>query len=224
MKKFFPVFGRVPLFEGIPESDYDTMFSCIGTKVTAFPKNDFIFAAGDTLGSVCIVLSGTVQVIDEDFWGNRNLLAEFVAGDLFAESFAFAKTKKAPVTAVAVEESEILFLEHGKIMSPCCNGCRFHLKMIENMLSVLAGKNILLNEKSKILSKRTTRDKLLTYLAGQAKRLGNNSFSIPFDRQELADFLCVDRSALSGELGKLRDEGILQFHKNEFEIHKTFPT
>jgi len=218
MKKYYPVLLQVSLFHGMTESDFEKMLSCLSVKISRYQKNETVFFAGEELTSVGIVLSGNIQITNEDIWGNRNLLAEFGEGELFAESFAFAKTKIAPVTAISTTESEIMFVDHSRILAPCCSACKFHLKMIENMLSVLSGKNILLNEKNRILSKRSTRDKLLAYLCSQSQKRGSNLFSVPFDRQELADYLCVDRSAMSSELGKLREEGVLRFHKNDFEL------
>ena len=153
-----------------------------------------------------------------DFYGNRNIVASVHQGQLFGEAFACGDIKILPVSAFATEDSIIMLINYRKILTICSNCCQFHNKLIYNMLRIVANKNIFLTQKIEFLSKRTTKEKVLGYLAQEAKKAGSGSFSIPFNRQELADFLFVDRSALSNELSKLRKEGILEFHKNNFTL------
>jgi CRP-like cAMP-binding protein len=163
-----------------------------------------------------MVLSGSARVIKEDENGNVMILTELAASELFGEAFACAGIEQSPVTVLAAEDSEILCIDYKKITSSCSSACGFHSKLIENMLKIIAEKNLLLNQKIEILSKRTTREKLLAFF--DAQRGAAKKFSIPYNREELAHYLCVDRSAMSGELCKMRDEGLLKFHKNKFEI------
>ena len=219
MKKIYEVLKKVPLFDGIAENELDMALKCLSPQQRLYEKGEIILRAGEQVSSVGIVLSGRIQIVKEDFAGNRNILADVNQGALFAEAFSCAKVKKLPVTVISVTGSEILFIDYQKIVSSCSNTCIFHARMVENMLEILARKNIMLNQKIEHTSKRSTREKLLSYLAEQAQVQGGKRFLIPFNRQELADYLCVDRSAMSSELGRLKDEGILDFTKNEFELY-----
>ena len=167
-----------------------------------------------------VVLTGSLHIVQEDFWGRRTILTHIGPGELFGEAFAFAELERLPVSAMAAEDAEVLLLDQRKIMSPCPEACGFHSDLVGNMLRILARKNVGLVQKIAHLTRRSTREKLLSYLSIRAREAGSGSFSIPFNRQELADYLAVDRSALSNELSKMRDEGILEFDRNEFELFK----
>lgn len=212
------VLKKCPLFADICEFDLANMLGCLSTAKRSYKKNTFIFKTHDTVSSVGIVQSGSVHVIQEDFWGNRTILANFGPAGLFGEAFSCTETEKLPVSVVAAEAVEILFIDYRKIVTTCSNTCVFHIKLIKNMMHILAQKNIMLTQKMEVLSKRTTRDKLLAYLSTQALHNKAGVFSIPFSRQELADYLSVDRSALSREMGAMQNEGLLRFNRNTFEL------
>lgn len=216
--KFNSLLKETILFRGMKEEDITGVLSCLGAEKREYKKGEFIFRAGEKAVLVGVVLNGKVQVIKEDFFGNRAILTEVTSASLFGESFPFAEEERLPVSVMAVTDSEILFMDYKRIITTCSSACVFHSKLIENMLFIIAKKNVLLNEKIQVMSKRTTREKLLSYLQNQAMRAGSSSFTIPFNRQELADSLCVDRSAMSNELSKLQEEGILNFHKSEFVL------
>lgn len=218
MKEYFPFLTRVPLFEGIGQEELPRMLGCLNAGTAVYRKGEIILREGEPVRRVGVVVSGQVQVVKEDFSGNRNILAEIVPGGLFAESYACVHSVSLPVTVVSAAESVILWLDYTGIVSPCASACGFHTRLVENMMSVLASKNILLSRKIEHISKRTTREKLLAYLSDQAAEQGSREFEIAFNRQELADYLCVDRSAMSGELGKMQREGILSFHSNHFRL------
>jgi len=218
MKKYFETLKKVTLFEGINDNDLQSLLSCLSARVVHYDKNQTIFLSGEKNVNVGIVLSGQVHIIKEDYYGNRHILANIDEGNLFGETFACADIKVLPVSVFATTESKILFIDYRKIITPCSNACAFHSKLIYNMLQIVSMKNILLNQKIEFTSKRTTREKLIAYLCLQAQKLNNNKFSIPFNRQELANYLSVDRSAMSAELCKLRDDGVLKFKKNQFEL------
>ncbi|MDR3240196.1 MAG: Crp/Fnr family transcriptional regulator [Clostridiales bacterium] len=207
-----------PLFAGIAESDLKSLLACLSAKQRRYDKGNFIFSAGQRPGSVGIVLSGRVHLLKEDAWGNQNLFAEIGEGDLFAEAIVCAGVDKFPISAAAVENTETLWLDYKRVITSCTSACVFHTALIANMLRVLARKNILLVDKLEILSKRTTREKLLAYLSEQAKRNGSRAFDIPFNRQRLADYLSAERSALSAELSKMQADGLILFHKNHFQL------
>ena len=218
MKKYLKILTLSDLFFSIGESELTSLLSCLSARVEAFEKKQFIFSEGDKVEAVGIVLSGQVQVIKEDFYGNKNIVSVFEPGDLFAEAFVCSDVKTLPVSVVCTADSEIMFVDFKKLITTCGNSCAFHHRLILNMLRILANKNILLNQKLEFASKRTTRGKLLAYLSAEAKKTKSASFDIPINRQELADYLSVDRSAMSAELSKLRDEGVLDYYKNHFKL------
>lgn len=218
MKKYFEILRCCPLFKDIDGENLLAMLNCFGARSVHYGKNETVIAEGDTAGYIGIVLSGGVQIERTDYYGNRSIAAHIEPSELFGESFACADVKEMPVCAVAAENSEILLIDCKRIISPCSNACTFHSQMIFNLLKIVATKNILLNQKAEIISKRTTREKLMAYLLLQAKKHGSRSFTIPYDRQALADYLEVDRSGLSAEIGKLRDEGIIESHRSEFTL------
>lgn len=216
----FPILKNVPLFNGISENDLYAMLDCLNARIVQYEKNNIIFLAGDPVSRVGIVCSGGVQLVREDMLENRAIMASLSAGDIFGETFACARIERLPVSVVATSDCEILLIDYRRIVTTCPSTCVFHGKLVENMLEILADKNLMLNQKIEALSARSIRGKLLAYLTAQAQRSGSYAFKIPFNRQELADYLSVDRSAMSAELGKMRDDGLLRFHKNDFEIMK----
>lgn len=209
---------QCPLFADIDEGQLTALLGCLSAATRSFQKDDFVFLAGNKATSIGIVLSGGVRVVQEDFWGHRMILSHVGPSGLFAEAFSCAGQQTLPVSVVAAELSDVMLVDYKKIISTCTNTCIFHAQLILNMMRILAEKNIQLTRKMEFLSKRTTREKLLAFLSAQAQPAGNNVVEIPFNRQELADFLCVDRSALSRELGAMQDEGLLRFDKNKFEL------
>lgn len=220
MKKYFPLLKTVTIFENIDENQLDNLLGCLGARTQAYSRNDIILLADSSISSVGIILSGSAQIVKEDVMGNRTIMSELSEGDMFGEAFACANVDRIPVTVLTTTGCEVLFIQFGRIVTTCSSSCGFHTTLIKNMLQLIAQKNILLNNRMDILSKRTTREKLMAYFSMQINKCGRNKFKIPFSRDELADFLCVNRSALSRELCCMRDENLLTFNKNEFEIHR----
>lgn len=218
MKKYFDVLQKVTLFQGIEESELQPILSCLSAKTGHYEKGQPVFLSGESLEWFGIVLSGQVQVVQDDYYGNRSILGKVGVGNIFGESFAYAEIEKLPVSVITTTESELLFIDCRRLANPCSMACNFHNRVIKNMLKIVSLKNIALTQKNEFTSKRTTREKLLAYLSSEAKKVGSNLFSIPFNRQELADYLSVERSAMSAELSKLRNDGILNYHKNHFEL------
>lgn len=218
MKNRNEILKSCPLFTGIKEEEFDSMLSCLAARELEYKKDAYICMAGNSMSEIGIVLSGSVIIIKEDFWGNRTIISRMSASDMFAESFAFAAVRKLPISVVAVENTKVLFIDCKNIINSYASPCGFHTALINNMVNILAGKNVMLMQKIDHISCRTTKDKLLSYLSVQAMEAKSKTFTIPYNRQELADYLCIDRSAMSSELGKLRDDGILTFHKNSFEL------
>ena len=220
MKKYNEILESVPLFRGISEGERQQMLDCLRAQQQRFAAGAVILLAGDPADRVGVLLEGRAQVIREEFSGSRTILTGLNPGNLFAEAFACAsgEHKTLPVTVLAVAESVVLWMDYRKILRACPAGCAFHHRLVENMLAVVADKNLMLNRRIGHLSKRSTREKLLSYLSEQAALHGSAAFSIPFDRQQPADYLCVERSAMSAVLSKLREEGVLEVERNRFRL------
>ncbi|OFV69342.1 Crp/Fnr family transcriptional regulator [Acetobacterium wieringae] len=217
MDKNIEVLRKVKLFDGIDEN-LEAMLQCLGGEVKTYDRGEIILLTGQPVPAVGVILSGEVQVIQEDYYGNRSILTELSPSHIFGEAFASAGVKESPVTVLAKTNASVMFLGIERIINTCPNSCIFHNQLIENLLKILARKNILLSNKNQLLSRRTIQDKVLSYLSLQAEKKGNLAFEIPFSRNELADFLCVDRSALSRVLSKLQKEGIIEYTNNHFKL------
>lgn len=216
--EYLSILNKIQLFQGISENELENMLKCLDANIKQFDKEDIIIMTGSEINSVGIVLSGNVKIIEENIFGNQSIIAEIGEGHIFAETFACAGIEKSPVTVIASSACKIMFISFQRIIKSCSSACTFHTRLIRNMLHMIASKNLMLKDKIELLSQRTTRDKLLNYLNSMVKRQKTTKIVIPFNRNELADFLSVDRSAMSRELCKLRDEGVIEFNKNEFEI------
>lgn len=218
MKDFLPVIRSSPLFSGISAEEASAMLSCLQAEKKDFPKEAFLLHAGDTAESIGLILSGSILVIQEDIWGNRNILSKAGPGQTFAAAYACAPGSVLNVNVFAETPVTTLFLNVKRILNVCPSACTHHSRIIRNLLGDLAEKNLRFSEKLTHMSQRTTRDKLMSYLSAEAQRLGTYEFDIPFSRQQLADYLGVERSGLSLELGKMRSEELLDFHKNHFAL------
>lgn len=210
--------SKSSLWQGISNEEQKAMLACLNARNAHYPKGQTILHRGSIADAIGFVLAGQALVVQEDFWGNRNLLACLVPGQLFAESFACAFGTPLTVDVIAQAQCEILWLDVGKVLRTCSASCSYHNQLIRNLISALAEKNLYLNEKLTHMGQRSTRDKLLSYLSFQAQRCGASDFVIPLNRQQLADYLGVERSAMSLALCKLRDEGKLTFSKNHFSL------
>jgi CRP-like cAMP-binding protein len=218
MEKYYEILSTCPLFEKVGRNNYDKMLRCFGARVITVNKNRAVFHEGQAATKVGIVLTGTVHTVQDDYFGNRSILSTAGAGQLFAEGFACAGVEALPVSVVATADSQVMLIDCSHIMTMCKNACPFHNQMIRNLLHSVAKSNLQLNQKIEILSKRTTREKVMAYLLSEAKIQGRDDFSIPYDRQELADYLGVERSAMSAVIGKLRDDGIIRVDRRHFQL------
>ena len=218
MKKYFNVLKQCPLFQSINDENLLSMLDCLGARVASYKKKETILAEGSPAKYIGIMLAGSAQIIQYDYFGNRSLVSEVEPSELFAESFACADVGEVPVNIVASEDCRVMFVECIRVMQTCSCACECHRQMIYNLIRDVAIKNIMFHQRMEITSKRTTREKLMTYLTLQAKKNKEKQFDIPYDRQELADYLEVDRSGLSAEISKLRREGVLKSEKNHFEL------
>lgn len=223
MKKYFEILRKCSLFDSISDDYLPSMLSCFGVIIKNYKKDEAIFSEGSPAKYLGIVLSGEAQIIRIDYYGNRSIMANLEPSQIFGESYACAELETVPVDIVATENTEIMMIDVHKITRPCANSCEFHKQIIFNLVKVVATKNLVFHQKIEITSKRNTREKLITYLMTEAKQHHSASFTVPYDRQELADYLEVERSGLSTEIGKLRREGVLECDKNHFRLLAGFP-
>lgn len=218
IQAYEPVLAQTGLFRGIAPQCFEALFNCLNARIVPFKKGESILEAGAPAQYIGVVLEGTAQAVRDDIAGNRHILAALEPADVFGESYAASEMGRLPIAVVAMQDGKALLVPYARVTRGCSNACGFHAQLIHNLMSIIAQKNLQLNQKIEHLSKRTTREKVLSYLMEQAQRQGGKYFTVPFNRQELADYLLVDRSALSSELSKLRAEGVLEFYKNEFKL------
>ncbi len=207
-----------PLFRGILPDELHALLHCLSAKEFFPKKGGFILASPGTQPLIGVVLEGSVQMISEDSFGKRSLITILSKGSIFGESYSCMKERNRSIAYQANEASRILILDYGRILHACKLVCRFHHRMIENMVELIALKNLELVEKLEVISCATIREKLLTYLGREAQRAGTNHFTIPMSRTALAEYLCVDRSAMTRELAHMREEGLLRFDKRQFVL------
>lgn len=210
--------SKTALFRGAAPQEVEGMLACLGTERRSFSKGDRIFRAGDLITSLGIVLSGSVLIESNDLWGNTTVLDSVGPGRIFGETYACAYGEPLMVDVVAAEQAEVLFLNVNRVLKMCSHACDHHNRLIRNLLSISAQKNLNLSRKIFYTASKSIRGRLLSYLSDQAVRNGSSRFTIPFNRQQLADYLNVDRSALSNELSKMQKEGLLKVNKNCFQL------
>lgn len=218
MKKDFELMKKCPLFGNMEDNELNDILKSPHIKIQDFSKNHTVIAEGSNADHVGIVLSGTVQIVRNDYYGNRSIIALINSPQIFAEVFVFSETETMPVSVVSVTDSRIMLIKLKDILNKNSDRNLFYTKLTSNLLRLVTEKNLKLNEKIEIISKRTTREKILAFLMSQAKLNGSDCFTIPYDRQALADFLEVDRSAMSAEISKLRAEGIIESKRSQFRL------
>ena len=219
-KKYSHILKKVKLFEGLSEKETETALEYLSEKNIKYKKGDTIINAGEPVKNIGLVLSGSIQILKDDFNGSRSIIAQFYPSEIFAEALVCAQAEKSPVTAAAAADCEIAFIPFHNITDYSPLTKKFQSKIISNMLNILAEKNIFLNNKIEHLSKRSIREKLLSYLKEESRKHNSKEFSIPFNRYELADFLFLDRSAMSRELGKMQNDDLIEFNKNRFKLRR----
>ena len=206
------------LFRGIDSSDISPLLSCLGAIERKFKKGDIILTEGEPTDQMGVVLSGMALIEHCDVWGNRILLGNAAPGAVFAESYACIPGEPLQISVVASEDTSVLFLNVGKFLTTCTNSCEFHTKLVRNLLTVCAGKSLDLSRRILHSTSKSIRGRLMSYFSECIKKTGSYSFEIPYNREQLASYLGVDRSAMSNELSKMKKEGLIQYHKNHFTI------
>ena len=216
MKEFLPVLKNTKLFSSVGEEEIGSMLSCLGARLRTYKKGEYVLRQGEHLEEIVLLASGRVLIQKEDYWGNRSILGEIGVGEIFGEAYVAPESGALLNDVAALEDSAVFFFDAKRVITTCSSACRFHSMVVRNLFYAVSEKNRSLVQKLDHISRRTTREKLISYLSEEAKRQNRADISIPFNRQQLADYLSVDRSAMSNELCRMRDEGLLKFERNRF--------
>ena len=211
---------KLPIFYNLKNEEIINILNFFNYSKEDFEKNNFIFEIGKPINKIGIILSGEINIIKEDFWGNRNILNKFKSGEIFGEVFALAKVSPNNILVETSQNSKILFLDLTNFSIDNENNSNEILKFLSNIFKISLKKNILFTEKLEHITKKTIREKIISYLSTEALKNRSNSFFIKFDRQELADYLFVERSALSRELSSMKKDGLIEYNKNYFTLIK----
>lgn len=218
MERYIFILRNSPFFQGMTDAEILSVLHCVDATVQHIKKDEYIFRVGDSTRSMGLVLKGSVLAVQEDLWGHRNIMHRIGVGEYFAEPFAATPGSVLNVSVVADAASDIMLFNMERLLTTCPHACTHHNRLVRNLVSVMARRVMNMNEKITHMAKRSTRDKLLSYLSAESMRQGKLSFCIPYDRQQLADYLCVERAAMSVELSKLQKEGFLKTNRNHFEL------
>lgn len=206
------------LFRGVTAEEVGEMLSCLDARRVRYAQGEFVMREGEPARQLGVVLEGAVTMERTDAWGSTSILGRAAFGETFAEAFACAGEAPLGVDVRAATDCAVLLLDVARVLKTCPSACAFHARLVRNLLGAVARRNLALSEKIDAITPRTIRARILRYLSAQARRTGSRHVTVPFSRQQLADYLCVDRSALSHELSKMRGEGLVDFHRNDFTL------
>ena len=218
MEKYIPILKRTQLFSGVGEEEIKAMLNCLQARLCIYKKGEYVLRQGEHLDKILVLVGGKLHIQRDDYWGNRSIINMVSIGEMFGEAYVAPESGTLMNDVLAVEDSAVIFFDVKRIMTVCSSVCRFHSMVVQTLFFAISEKNRRLVQKLTFMTKRTTREKLIAYLSEEAKRQNSSEFSIPFNRQQLADFLSVDRSAMSNELCKMRDEGLIEFEKSRFRL------
>lgn len=218
MKKYLHILKRTQLFSGVGDTEISTMLTCLHAKLHTYKKGEYVFRQGEHIDKITVLVKGKLLIQRDDFWGNRSIIHVINIGEMFGEAYVAPESGVLLNDLIADEYSELISFDVRKLILVCSSACRFHSTVVQNLFFAISEKNRKLVQKLGHISKRSTRAKLISYLSEEAKKHNSGTFTIPFNRQQLADFLSVDRSAMSNELCKMRDEGLIVFEKNQFTL------
>ena len=206
------------LFQGIREHEIEAMLTCLSAEERTYGKDAYIYRAGDVTGRLGVVMEGAVNINKDDVGGNRNIIENIGGGQIFGETYACLKGEPLMVDVQASERSRILFMDVNRILTTCSSSCDFHNRLIRSLMYVLAGKNLMLTKKMDIITPKSLRERVMVYLSQESVKQGCRTVTVPFNRQQMADYLSVDRSALSAELSRMQRDGVISYEKNRFTI------
>ena len=219
MKKYIPILKRTRLFSGIVEEEISAMLNCLQARICTYKKGEYVLRQGEYSDNLMVLAEGKLHIQRDDYWGNRSIINMVSMGEMFGEAYAAPESGAIMNDVLAVEDSTVILFNVKRIITVCPSACRFHSAVVQNLFYAISEKNRKRVQKITFMTKRTTREKLIAYLSEEARRQNSSEFSIPFNRQQLADYLSVDRSAMSNELCKMRDEGMIAFEKNRFVLY-----
>ena len=220
-RMYVPNYLDIPLFQGLEREEISEVLQKFHGLIKHFSKSDYIYLAGDCVENLCVVLDGTVQMIKEDIWGEKSIIANLGAGSVFAENFLGKLGDRSVVSYFVASDSEVLMLPLGRSLFDVNTNSKASQRLMCNIVSILADNNTRLIEKTEILCKKTLRSKILAYLEQEERNKQSHQFTIPFNRTDLANYLDADRSALTRELARMKDEGIIDYTKNSFTLLKS---
>ena len=206
------------LFQGIREHEIEAMLTCLSAEERTYGNDAYIYRAGDVTGRLGVVMEGAVNIIKDDVWGNRKIIENIGGGQIFGETYACLKGELLMVDVQASERSRILFMDVNRILTTCSSSCDFHNRLIRSLMYVLAGKNLMLTKKMDIITPKSLRERVMVYLSQESVKQGCRTVTVPFNRQQMADYLSVDRSALSAELSRMQRDGVISYENNRFTI------
>ena len=211
--------SNTALFHGIREDELQEMLPCLNAHEREYQKNEIILRVGDTVSEIGLIESGSINIVVNFYWGNSHIFGHIGTGDVFAQNFAAIPGRELNCDVVAAEDTEVLFIDIRHLLSTCQSGCPHHRRLIHNLIRISAEKNLSLSNRMMHTAPKSIRDRLLSYFSEQATLNRSPRFSVPFSRQQLADYLGVDRSALSNELSKMRRDGLIAYQKNDFQLN-----
>ncbi len=218
MEKYIHVLKRTKLFAGVGEEDITAMLSCLGARLCTYKRGEYVLRQGERLDDILLLAEGSLHIQRDDYWGSRSILGHIEVGEIFGEAYVAPESGTLLNDVVALTDCSVFFFDVKRIITTCSSACRFHTMVVQNLFFAISERNRGLVQKLGYMSRRTTREKLIAYLSEEAKRQNSAYITIPFNRQQLADYLSVDRSAMSNELSKMRDDGLLEFEKNCFRL------
>lgn len=218
MEQYLPILKRTKLMAGVAEDEIRSMLQCLDARLHRYRKGEYVFRQGEHIQHITVLAEGELHLQRDDYWGNRTIIQRIAEGEMFGEACLAPENSAILHDVVAVEDSAVIFFDVRRVITVCGANCRFHSTVVQNLFFAISEKNRRLVRKIGHISQRTTREKLISYLSEESIRQGSASIAIPFNRQQLADYLSVDRSAMSSELGRMRDEGLLTFEKNKFHL------
>lgn len=218
MESYYNQIKNSPIFFGLTEEELKEMLVCFNARIKTYENEDIIIRQGDMIKNIYLILEGNVNIEKDSYWGRRIIVTQLGVNDNIALAFVASKNVESSIDAVSVGKSKLLILSYEKCTTMCQNVCVKHRNLINNLFEILSKENIELLQKIENISQKTIREKLLTYFSNEAKKNRSNIFEIPFNRQDLADYLNIDRSAMSFELSKMQKEGYIKFEKNKFML------
>lgn len=209
--------AQSPLMAGI--TNVKKMLDCFGAKKRKFPKDAEIVGYGDD-AAIVIITKGSAYAVNEDYFGNRNIINLIDTKNQYGVAFVYSG-HAVTTRLIAAETCEAVIINGERLHKACENNCADHTTFLYNALTVVSRASVNYLEKIEHLSRRSLRDKIMSFLIAQSIKCSSNEFCIPFSRQELADYLAADRSALSAELSRMKADGIIDYNMRCFKLLHT---